>query len=263
MSNLLNFATTATLVESFATNLTANQIPYSDGTNLAGTSNLTFDNGTGALTVSGAVTGSNLSGTNTGDQTITLTGDVTGSGTGSFAATISSDSVTYDKMQDTSTTDVLLGRSTAGAGTVEEIACTSAGRALLDDATAAAQATTLGLGTGDTPAFSGVSLDGGFLNIGTATTLTISGGVVTATQSHHKITGEGGAADDLNTINGGTEGDILVLRSLASAIDITLKNGTGNLQIGADFVLNNVLDTITLMYAGSVWLRLSNANNGA
>lgn len=30
----------------------------------------------------------NLSGTNTGDQTITLTGDVTGSGTGSFAATI-------------------------------------------------------------------------------------------------------------------------------------------------------------------------------
>jgi hypothetical protein len=36
----------------------------------------------------GAVTGSNLSGTNTGDQTITLTGGVTGSGTGSFAATV-------------------------------------------------------------------------------------------------------------------------------------------------------------------------------
>ena len=36
----------------------------------------------------GAVSGSNLSGTNTGDQTITLTGDVTGSGVGSFAATL-------------------------------------------------------------------------------------------------------------------------------------------------------------------------------
>ncbi len=36
----------------------------------------------------GTVTGSNLSGTNTGDQTITLTGGVTGSGTGSFAATV-------------------------------------------------------------------------------------------------------------------------------------------------------------------------------
>lgn len=87
----------------------------------------------------------NTSGTNTWDQTITLTGDVTWSGTWSFAATIASDSVTYDKMQDTSTTDVILGRSTAWAGTVEEIACTGAGRALLDDANAAAQRTTLWL----------------------------------------------------------------------------------------------------------------------
>ena len=36
----------------------------------------------------GTISGSNLSGTNTGDQTITLTGDVTGSGTGSFATTL-------------------------------------------------------------------------------------------------------------------------------------------------------------------------------
>lgn len=47
-----------------------------------------------AISASGAITGSNLSGTNTGDQTITLTGDVTGSGTGSFAATIGSNKVT-------------------------------------------------------------------------------------------------------------------------------------------------------------------------
>lgn len=41
-----------------------------------------------SVAASGAVSGSNLSGTNTGDQTITLTGDVTGSGTGSFATTL-------------------------------------------------------------------------------------------------------------------------------------------------------------------------------
>jgi hypothetical protein len=41
-----------------------------------------------SVAASGTVTGSNLSGTNTGDQTITLTGDVTGSGTGSFATTL-------------------------------------------------------------------------------------------------------------------------------------------------------------------------------
>lgn len=106
-------------------------------------------------TFSGTHSGTS-SGTNTGDQTITLTGDVTGTGTGTFATSISSgvvgtnalasDAVTYDKIQDTTTTDVILGRSTAGSGTVEEIACTSAGRALLDDVDVAAQRATLGLG---------------------------------------------------------------------------------------------------------------------
>lgn len=47
-----------------------------------------------SLAASGTVTGSNLSGTNTGDQTITLTGQVTGSGTGSFATTLSNTAVT-------------------------------------------------------------------------------------------------------------------------------------------------------------------------
>ena len=116
--------------------------------------------GLGTLaTQSGTFTGTHSgtsSGTNTGDQTITLTGAVTGTGTGSFATTlaagivgssnIASDAVTYDKIQDTTSTDVILGRSTAGGGTVQEISCTSAGRALLDDANAAAQRTTLGLG---------------------------------------------------------------------------------------------------------------------
>lgn len=41
-----------------------------------------------SVAATGTVTGSNLSGTNTGDQTITLTGDITGTGTGSFATTL-------------------------------------------------------------------------------------------------------------------------------------------------------------------------------
>lgn len=76
-----------------------------------------------------------------------LTGDVTATGPGSVAATIANDAVTYAKMQNVSATDKLLGRATSGAGDVEEIACTAAGRALLDDADATAQRTTLGLGT--------------------------------------------------------------------------------------------------------------------
>jgi Major tropism determinant N-terminal domain/Repeat of unknown function (DUF5907) len=61
-----------------------------------------------------------LTGTNSGDQTITLTSDVTGSGTGSFATTIANNAVTLAKMQDF-TTDVLLGRDTAGSGDPELI----------------------------------------------------------------------------------------------------------------------------------------------
>ena len=71
----------------------------------------------------------------------TLTGTVA-------TAQIADDAVTYAKIQDLSTTDVMLGRSTAGAGIVEEIPVTAAGRAILDDANAAAQRTTLGLAIG-------------------------------------------------------------------------------------------------------------------
>ena len=53
---------------------------------------------------------------------------------------------TYDKIQNVSATDKVLGRSTAGAGTVEEIDCTSAGRAVIGAADAAAQRIALGLG---------------------------------------------------------------------------------------------------------------------
>lgn len=73
-----------------------------------------------------------------------LTGDVTAA-QGSNATTIANDAVTYAKMQNVSATDKILGRSTAGAGDVEEIACTAAGRALIDDADATAQRATLGL----------------------------------------------------------------------------------------------------------------------
>ena len=68
------------------------------------------------------------------------TGEVTGSG----ALTITAKAVTYAKIQDITATDKILGRKTAGAGVTEEITCTAAGRALIDDASAADQITTLG-----------------------------------------------------------------------------------------------------------------------
>jgi hypothetical protein len=86
-----------------------------------------------------------------------LSGDVTASANSNTTA-IASNAVTFAKFQ-TISTDRLLGRSTAGTGNVEEITCTAAGRALLDDADNAAQRTTLGLGTLATQSgtFSGTS----------------------------------------------------------------------------------------------------------
>jgi hypothetical protein len=51
-----------------------------------------------ARTIAQVKTDLGLTGTNSGDQTVTLTGDVTGSGTGSFAATIAAAAVTLAKM---------------------------------------------------------------------------------------------------------------------------------------------------------------------
>ena len=56
--------------------------------------------------------------------------------------TIADETITYAKMQHVSAVDKVLGRA-AGGGDVVEIPCTSAGRALIDDADAAAQRTTL------------------------------------------------------------------------------------------------------------------------
>jgi hypothetical protein len=76
------------------------------------------------------------------DDTITATQIAAGA---VDTAELANAAVTYAKIQNTSAGDVVLGRIT-GAGTVEEIPLTAAGRALLDDADAAAQRTTLGLG---------------------------------------------------------------------------------------------------------------------
>lgn len=69
------------------------------------------------------------------------------------------DVVTYAKIQNVSATDRLLGRSTSGAGDIEEITCTSAARSILDDTSTGAIRTTLGVGTGDSPAFTAISVN--------------------------------------------------------------------------------------------------------
>ncbi len=63
---------------------------------------------------------SNTSGTNTGDQTFTLTGDLTGTGTGTISSTIANGAVSYAKMQNMPT-KTLLGNKTTTTSTAGPI----------------------------------------------------------------------------------------------------------------------------------------------
>ncbi len=108
-----------------------------------------------------------VSGTNTGDQTITLTGDVTGSGTGSFAATISPASVTNAKLTNMAANTMKVNNTAASAspsdlsitantfparsssGNIAAKPVTDFALTMLDDANAVAVRTTIGAGTGN------------------------------------------------------------------------------------------------------------------
>jgi hypothetical protein len=117
-----------------------------------------------------------------GIQRAALDGDVTADA-GSNTTEIAEDSVTLAKLQNIDT-DRLIGRQTADIGDPELIVCTAAGRALLDDANASAQRTTLGLGTAATqntgttgavvPLLNGTNIhaSGQFIAFGVGTTAT-------------------------------------------------------------------------------------------
>jgi len=86
---------------------------------------------------------------------------------GTNTLTIANAKTAYDFSQDATLISIaLLGTAadkmlyTTGIDTWAEASLTAAGRALLDDANTAAQRTTLGVGTGDSPAFAGLAVSG-------------------------------------------------------------------------------------------------------
>lgn len=97
---------------------------------------------------------------------------------------------------------------------------------------------------------------------------TIAGGIISlaggAGSSYLEVDTQGGAAsDDLDTINGGTKGDILIITAANDARTVVCKDSTGNLHLaGADFSADSVDDTLMVIHNGTNWLEISRSDNG-
>jgi hypothetical protein len=164
-------------------------------------------------------------------QTITLTGDVTGSGTGTFAATIANDAVTFAKMQNISGT-ILLGRHAGGSGNPQEVSVGNGvefhgsgirREALTGDVTASAGSNTTTLATVNANV-------GAFGSATQVAVVTVNAkGLVTAA-SNTTITPAVGSITGLGT----GVGDFLATPSSANlATAVSDETGTGALVFGS------------------------------
>jgi hypothetical protein len=95
------------------------------------------------------------------------------------------------------------------------------------------------------------------------TNLTVASGAITVTDSYHLVGGEGGNADALTDINGGTQaGQLLLIQNSASA-NITVTHNSSKIVLAgaANFVLVEPVDTLTLVYDGAKWVEISRSDN--
>jgi hypothetical protein len=128
----------------------------------------------------------------------------------------------------------------------------------------------LSLITGDTEA---VNIDASqtvtirkFLALPAPTELTIATGAITATSSFHTVDTEADdTSDELDTISGGSDGMVLVIKAAQNTRTVVAKDGTGNLALAGDFSMDHATDTLTLLYSAghTKWLEISRSDNGS
>lgn len=182
-----------------------------------------FDGTTGKLIKDSGLT---LSGSNTGDQTITLTSDVTGSGTGSFATTIANNAVTLAKMADVATGTVFY-RKTAGTGDPEVQTLATLKTDLgLTGTNSGDQTSIVGI-TGTTAQFNTALTDNDFATL--AGTETLSNKTLTTPTIASFINA---SHNHSNFANGGQITDT----ALSSPVSVS-KGGTGNSTLTSGNVL--------------------------
>ena len=94
-------------------------------------------------------------------------------------------------------------------------------------------------------------------------TLEIASGVITITHSLHEVEVQGASGNDnLDTINGGISGQILILRAFNGARTVTLRNDEGNIYLpsGSDFALDTAEDVAVLLKDENDWYAIVTAS---
>lgn len=93
--------------------------------------------------------------------------------------------------------------------------------------------------------------------------LTISDGEITIDQAFNIVDTEGdNTSDNLDTINGGNYGQILVLEAAHDDRSVVVRNGVGNIFLQGNFTLNSKKDKIMLIKSmDNIWHQIALANN--
>ncbi len=91
--------------------------------------------------------------------------------------------------------------------------------------------------------------------------ITIASDALSVTKSYIVPAPETGSTDNLATLNGGFDGCIVMFSGTAGKT-ITFKDGTGNLKMAGDFVMDNFDDAIMFVNRGGSWLEVCRSNNG-
>ncbi len=99
----------------------------------------------------------------------------------------------------------------------------------------------------------------------TGDVLTISSGAIQISQAFHKVkTANNRSTDDLYTINGGIEGQQLLLAPYARDQHIAVRDRAGNIRLAnrRDFVMTDGFDRMLLVFDGRFWIEVSRSSNG-
>ena len=196
----------------------------------------------------------------TANQTITLTGDVTGTGVTSFATTIASAAVTLVKMANLAANSII-GNNTGSAATPLALTTTQV-KTLL----AITQADVSGLTTAGSPTFAGLSLTAALTvpNGGTgAATLTgyVKGSgtaalTASATIPNNDITGLGTMSTQAASavaITGGTINGTTIGATTAAAGSFTTLNSSSTLTVTAGAIFGNGMPSnVTISTGGNL-----------